>query len=113
MELVMCVSSFILRFLNLRKIVIIILSAIVSCYIGRKENIVTPPIDITHANLNNGFVVYFLKNTLRKVYQIMNMNINDLEINSTVWLKSNDIEFRNYSTQYIYLKKIRVIYLTI
>ena len=60
-------SSFTLRSLNLRKIVVIILSAIVSCYIGCKDNPVAPPIDTTHTDLNDIFSIYFLKDPTIKI----------------------------------------------
>lgn len=81
----------------------LILIFIISCSKGL--NPVESPQDTTHIKLNDSFAIYFLKDTTIKIYQIIDMNINDLEIDTVAWLTNDDIEFFDYSSHCIYLKK--------
>ena len=53
----------------------------------------------------DGFAIYFLKDTTTTMRQILNTNIADLQLADKPWLVSNDIEFYDWSSHCIYLKK--------
>ncbi len=61
--------------------------------------------DTAHTNLHDNFAIYFLKDTTIKIFQIINKNINDLEIDTIAWLTNDDMECFDYSSHCIYLKK--------
>ena len=66
--------------------------------IGCQDNVTNPTEDST-------FGIYLLKNRTLNIQDIQNFNINELELESTPWLASTDIDFYDYSSHCIYLKK--------
>lgn len=53
----------------------------------------------------NVFAIYFLKDTTITIGKIQNINLNDLELADKPWLIQDDIEFYDWSSHCIYLKK--------
>ncbi|NWF89028.1 MAG: hypothetical protein HXY50_06140 [Ignavibacteriaceae bacterium] len=53
----------------------------------------------------NAFAIYFLKDTTLTIKNILNTNLEDLELADKPWLSQNDIEFYDWSSHCIYLKK--------
>lgn len=51
------------------------------------------------------FAIFLLKDTSITIKQLVNKNINDFEIANKPWLTSNEIEFYDWSSHCIYLKK--------
>ena len=51
------------------------------------------------------FGIYFLKDTTITIQQVLSGNLSDFELASTPWISSNDIEFYDWSSHCIYLKK--------
>jgi len=63
--------------------------------------------DITNQNkkVNRSFGIYFLDDTLLTEHDIVNTDIDSLILSSEPWLTHNDIDFYDFSTHCIYLKK--------
>ncbi len=53
---------------------------------------------------NEGFAIYFLKDSTLKIKDIPNKDINSLELEETPWISDRDIEFYDFSSHCIYLK---------
>jgi hypothetical protein len=53
----------------------------------------------------SNFGIYFLKDTLITERQTAQMDINSLDLKTEPWLTNNDIEFYDFSSHSIYLKK--------
>jgi hypothetical protein len=64
------------------------------------KNPVVPPIEN-----NNSFGIYFLKDTTLTIEDILNTDFEDLELADKPWLIQDDIEFYDWSSHCIYLKK--------
>ena len=56
-------------------------------------------------NNNSFFGIYFLKDTALTDLDIADVNINEIDLNEDAWLGDDDIEFYDFSTHCIYLKK--------
>jgi hypothetical protein len=56
-------------------------------------------------NEESYFCIYFLKDTTMTEQETTKMDINSLVLNDDPWLTHNDIEFYDFSTHCIYLKK--------
>lgn len=56
-------------------------------------------------NSSGNFSIYFLKNSDLTYQDVYESDINDLELQSNVWLSSDDITRYDFSTHYIYLNK--------
>lgn len=54
------------------------------------------------------YAIYFLKNDDLTISDVLNTNIDSLKLKSTPWLTSEDIEYYDWSSHCIYLKKDKV-----
>ncbi len=63
-----------------------------------KENPIVPVYD-------GEFAIYFLKDSTLKIKDILDKDISRLELAEAPWLTANDIEFYDFSSHCIYLKK--------
>jgi hypothetical protein len=67
-------------------------------FIGCQDNIINPTEDST-------FGIYLLNDRTLNIQDIQNLSINELKLESKPWLASTDIDFYDYSSHCIYLKK--------
>lgn len=94
------------RFFNLGSIGIemrlslIFLSALSSLSGCSRNNPTVPPI-----KNSNAFAIYFLKDTTLTIKDIVNADLKDLKLGDKPWLTQDDIEFYDWSSHCIYLKK--------
>lgn len=68
--------------------------------IGCKDDVIIPTED-------SSFGIYLLKDRTLNIRDIQNVNINELDLESEPWLASTDIDFYDYSSHCLYLKKIK------
>lgn len=78
----------------------IFLIMIISIYGCTRNNPLVAP-----NNNTNNFAIYFLKDTTITIDKIINTNLNDLKLSDKPWLTQDDIEFYDWSSHCIYLKK--------
>ncbi len=71
-----------------------------------EDNLINPAEDST-------FGIYLLKDRTLSIGQIQNKNIDELELESKPWLASTDIDFYDYSSHCIYLKKDKSEFFTV
>lgn len=81
------------------KYIILILS--LTIIFGCSKN--SDPVSVN--NEESYFGIYFLKDTSITEQETAKMDINSLDLNNDPWLSHNDIEFYDFSTHCIYLKK--------
>jgi len=74
-----------------------LMTLINSC--SNDNTIVTPKIE------NNAFAIYFLKDTTLTMKNIFNTDLKDLVLADDPWLSQDDIDFYDWSSHCIYLKK--------
>lgn len=70
-----------------------------------EENIINPTEDST-------FGIYLLQDRAVSIGQIRNININELELEDIPWISSSDVDFYDYSSHCIYLKKDKIEFFT-
>ena len=70
-----------------------------------EENLINPTEDST-------FGIYLLKDRAVSISKIRNININELELEDIPWITSSDIDFYDYSSHCIYLKKDKIEFFT-
>jgi hypothetical protein len=68
---------------------------------NKENNPVEPPVKEELAD----FGIYFLKDTTITIQQVLAGNLSDFQITSTPFISNNDIEFYDWSSHCIYLKK--------
>jgi len=61
--------------------------------------------DVLPTKRNDAFAIYFLKDTTLKMRVILNTRLEDLELADIPWLSQDDIDFYDWSSHCIYLKK--------
>ena len=61
--------------------------------------------DVLPTKRNDAFAMYFLKDTTLKIRDILNRRLEDLELADKPWLSQDDIDFYDWSSHCIYLKK--------
>lgn len=59
----------------------------------------------TRSDNDNLFAIYLLKDSSIKINEILDTPLSDLELEDKPWIFSDDIEFYDFSTHCIYLKK--------
>lgn len=65
---------------------------------------------IIHTLTDSTFAFYFLNDPNIKIKQILNSDFDNLELEKSPWLKSSDINFYDWSSHCIYLKKDKSYY---
>jgi len=85
----------------LNKLIYAIIFTALVYYNGCKDN--NPIIPPTTSN--NTFAIYFLKDTTLTIKDILSTNLEDLVLADKPWLSQDDIDFYDWSSHCIYLKK--------
>ena len=59
----------------------------------------------TKSDIKNDFALYLLKDSSIEIYDILDTPLSELELENEPWLSTDDIDFYDFSTHCIYLKK--------
>lgn len=59
----------------------------------------------TRSDIEHNFAIYLLKDFSVEIYDILDTPLSELELEDEPWLSSDDIDFYDFSTHCIYLKK--------
>jgi len=59
----------------------------------------------TRSDIDDDFAIYLLKDPSIEIYDILDTPLSELELEDEPWLSTDDIDFYDFSTHCIYLKK--------